>query len=89
MGLKNVNHAIHKTVRDITEQYQNIEDHVKFRKKMLSQFKIRVTEYERQVEEFTQWLTDCCKRIDKLPVADISTDGPSQLNDIQVVTTYV
>ena len=52
---------------------------------MLSQFKIRVCEYESKIKNFTQWLTDCHKRIDELPVVDISLDGLlSQHNDIKV-----
>ena len=51
---------------------------------MLLQFKIRVCEYERKVEDLTQWLNDCYARIDELPV-DISNDELfSQLKDIQV-----
>jgi len=85
LGDKSVDHPIHKTVREVTEQYENINNNVKSRANMLSQFKPRVSEYERQVEEFTQWLTDCCKRIDELPVADMSTDGlTSQLNNVEV-----
>lgn len=69
----------------VTEQYQNMDSNVTQRKEMLSQFMERVSDYERQVKEFTQWLTDCCKRVDELPVADISTDGLlSQLNNVQV-----
>ena len=52
---------------------------------MLSQFEIRVCEYERKIEDFTQRLMDCCKRIDELPVVDISVDGLlSQQNEMKV-----
>ena len=72
-------------MQDLTEQYQKFDNNVKLRSHMLSQFKIRVCEYERQVEDFTKWLTDCCKTIDELPVVEISSDGLlSQHNDIKV-----
>ena len=85
---KHAKHTIHKTVRDVTEEYQNINNTVKQRRHMLLQFKRRVCEYERQVEDFAQWLTDCHKRIDEIPV-DISNDElSSQPKDIQV-NSYV
>lgn len=79
------NHGIQKTVRDATDQYQNIDNNLTQRREMLLQFRKRVSDYERQVEEFTQWLIDCRKRVKELPVADISIDGLlSQLNEIKV-----
>ena len=81
---KYAKHTTHKTVRDVTEQYQNIDNNVRLRSHILLQFKIRVCEYERKVEDLTQWLNDCYVRIDELPV-DISNDELfSQLKDIQV-----
>lgn len=85
LGDKSADHPIHQTVKDVTEQYQNINDNIKSRSVMLSQFKPRVTDYEQQVEQFTQWLNDCSKRVDQLPVADMSTDGLlSQLDAVEV-----
>lgn len=85
LGDGSADHPIHRAVTDITEQYHNINDNVKSRADMLSQFKPRVSEHERLMEEFTQWLTDCCERVDQLPVADMSSDGlQSQLDDVEV-----
>ena len=87
LGDSSVDHPIHKTVRDVADQYQNINDNVTSRANMLSQFKPRVSEYEQAMEGFTQWLNDCCKRVDQLPVADMSCDGlQSQLDDVEVST---
>ena len=87
LGARCANHTIHKKVKTLTEEYQNIDNNIKQRSQMLSQFKIRVCEYERKIKNFTQWLSDCRKRIDELPVVDISLDGLlSQHNDIKVST---
>ena len=85
LGDKSADHPVHKTVEEITEQYQSINDKVKSRAEMLSQFQPRVTQYEQLMEECTQWLTDCCNRVDKLPVVDMATDPLlSQLHDVKV-----
>ena len=85
LGDKSADHPVHSTVKDITEQYHNVTDNIKSRAMMLSQFKPRVTEHEQLVEQFTQWLDDCCKRVDQLPVADMSIDALlSQLEGVEV-----
>lgn len=87
LGDINLDHKIHKTVRNITEQYDNITNNVKLRGQLLSQFKIRVNGYEEKVEGFTQWLSDYCKRLDELSTINISVDAVlTQLNDVEVST---
>ena len=86
LGDKSVNHPIHKEVKDVTEQYENINNSVESRANMLSQFKPRVSEHEQLVEQFTQWLDDCSERVDELPVADMSPNGlHSQLTVVEVM----
>lgn len=85
LGDKSIDHPVHKAVKEVSEQYQSIDDSVKARGDMLEQFKPRVAEYEGHVREFTEWLTDCCKRTNELPVADMSTEGlHSQLTVVEV-----
>ena len=85
LGDNIADHPIHKSVGEAIHHYHGIDSAIKSRTKMLSEFKPRVAEYEREVETFTEWLTDCCKRVDQLPVADMSTDGiQSQLSDVEV-----
>ncbi|XP_065889965.1 microtubule-actin cross-linking factor 1-like isoform X3 [Dysidea avara] len=84
LGDNSADHPIHKNVREAIQHYHDIDNVIKLRTKMLSEFKRRVAEYEREVETFTQWLTDCCKRGDQLPVPDMSTDGvQSQLDSVE------
>ena len=85
LGDKSADHPIHKSVGEATQHYHDLDNAVKSRTKMLSEFKPRVLEYEREVETFTQWLSDCCKRVDQLPVPDMSTNGvQSQLDSVKV-----
>lgn len=86
LGDSSADHPIHKEVKDVTEQFQSVDNNVKSRGNMLSQFMPRVTEHEGLVEQFTQWLNDCSRRVDELPVADMSTDGlHSQLTNVEVM----
>jgi len=80
------NHPVHNSVGEATQHYHDIDNAIESRTKMLSEFKPRVAEYEREVEIFTQWLTDCCKRVDQLPVADMSTDGADHQLQVSNVT---
>ena len=90
LGDNSADHPIHKSVREATQHYHDIDNVIKSRTKMLSEFKRRVAEYEREVETFTQWLTDCCKRVDQLPVPDMSTDGvQSQLDNVEVSVVII
>ena len=81
---KHAKHTIHETVRDITKEYQDINNTVEQRCDMLSQFKVRVCNYESQIEDFTQWLTDCYKRIDEIPADIPNGELSSQPKDVQV-----
>ena len=85
LGDKSTDHPVHKTVGEITEQYQTLNDKVKSRAEVLSQFQPRVMQYEQLVEQCMLWLTDCCNRVDQLPVVDMATDQLlSQLHDVEV-----
>ena len=85
LGDSSAGHPIHQTVKDVTDQYENISDNVGSRANMLSQFKPRVSEHERLMEEFNNWITDCTERVDQLPVADMSNDQlQSQLDEVKV-----
>ena len=85
LGDKSADHPVHKTVGEVTTQYQTINDKVKSRAEMLAQFKPRVMQYEQLMEECTQWWNDCCKRVDELPVVDMATDQLlQQLKDVEV-----
>ena len=85
LGDKSADHPVHKIVGEIAEHYQTINDKIKSRAVMLSQFQPRVMQYEQLVEECAQWLADCCNRVDELPVVDMSPDQLlSQLHDVEV-----
>ena len=85
LGDKSADHPIHKSVGEATQHYHDLDNAVKSRTKMLSEFKPRVLEYEREVETFTQWLSDCCKRVDQPLVPDMPTNGVQhQLDRIEV-----
>ena len=86
LGDKSADHPIHKEVKDITEQYDNLNNSVESRANMLSQFKPRVSEHEQLMGQFTQWLDECSRRVDELPIAGMSSDGlHSQLTDVEVM----
>ena len=86
LGDKSNDHPVHKTVGEITEQYQTLSDNIRSRGGMLLQFQPRVTQYEQLVEQCSQWLADCCNRVDELPVVAMSTDQlSSQLQDVEVI----
>ena len=90
LGDNSADHPVHKSVGEATQHYHDIDNAIKSRTKILSEFKPRVAEYEREVKTFTQWLTDCCKTVDQLPVPDMSTDGvQSQLDNIEVSVTVL
>jgi len=80
-------HPIHESVGEAIQYYHDIDIAVTSRIKMLSDFKPKVAEYEREVETFTQWLTDCYKRVDQLPVPDMSTDGAE--HQFQVMCAFI
>ena len=86
LGDKSNDHPVHKTVAEISGQYQTLTDNIRSRGEMLSQFQPRVVQHERLVEQSSQWLTDCCNRVDQLPVVAMSTDQLlSQLQDVEVI----
>ena len=85
LGASSAGHPIHQAVKDVTDQYERINDNVRSRANMLSQFEPRVSEHERLMEEFNDWLNDCCERVDQLPVADMAIDQlQSQLDEVKV-----
>lgn len=85
LGDSSTGHPIHQAVKDVTDQYDRINDNVRSRADMLSQFEPRVTEHERLLEEVNDWLNDCCERVDQLPIADMALDQlQSQLDEVKV-----